>query len=56
MTKALLPRAPGKSLPITLLTEKEFAAWIKSQPQRFAHWLDAQRVQGESRQFLRFAR
>ncbi len=39
MTEALLPRTSRKTTAITLLTEKEFAAWLKRQPARTVTWL-----------------
>jgi leucyl aminopeptidase len=42
MSEVLLSRAPKKSIPITLLTEKDFRPWLKRQPARIKHWLEAQ--------------
>jgi leucyl aminopeptidase len=42
MSEVLLPRAPGKSVPIILATPKSIGAWLKRQPARTAHWLKTQ--------------
>ncbi len=42
MTDVLLARAPKFSCPITLLSEKDFASWLKRQPARLRHWMEAQ--------------
>ena len=51
MANALLPRVTGKSIPITLLTEKDYAGWLKRQPARAAHWLKAHEFSGKPGSF-----
>src|ERR1700743_2500258 len=51
MSNALLPRASGKSTPITLITEKEYSAWLKRQPVRSINWLKAQDFSGKPGSF-----
>ncbi|MGB9154192.1 MAG: leucyl aminopeptidase family protein [Alphaproteobacteria bacterium] len=42
MTQALLARAPKNAVPVLLLTEKSYKAWVKKQPKRNAQWLKTQ--------------
>jgi len=47
----LLPKVPKASIPITLLTEKEWQPWLKKQPQRVRHLLTTQNFKAEAGRF-----
>ena len=47
MALALLPRMPKTCVPITLLSEKEFYAWLKKQPLKSKYWLEGQGFKGK---------
>jgi leucyl aminopeptidase len=42
MSSILLARAPKKSIPVILLTEKTFPAWFRKKPKKAAHWMATQ--------------
>ncbi|MFY9287315.1 MAG: leucyl aminopeptidase family protein [Alphaproteobacteria bacterium] len=41
MTETLQPKVSKQSIPLTLITEKEFPQWLKRQPARVKKWLEA---------------
>lgn len=47
----LLSRAPKTCVPVTLLTEKEFSAWLKKQPARISHLLATQNFKAKPGSF-----
>jgi len=51
MTDVLLTRAPEKATPITLLSEKDYASWLKRQPARTLHWVKAHDFRAEPGNF-----
>lgn len=51
MSEALLTRAPKEVTSVLLLTEKTFSAWLKKQPQRTAHWIEAQEFKASAGTF-----
>ena len=51
MTSSLLARAPKSAVPLFLLTEKQFGAWLKKEPKRTAHALEMQGFKGKPGSF-----
>jgi len=48
MIDVLLARAPKSVNTITLLTDKDFSRWFKSQPAKVRHWLEAQNFKAKA--------
>jgi leucyl aminopeptidase len=42
MSSVLLTRAPKKTVPVLLMTEAAFDAWVKTKPKRAAQWMSTQ--------------
>ena len=51
MTDILLPRAAKTSIPVALVTDKSFSAWLKKQPARIAEWIKAHEFKGKAGSF-----
>ena len=51
MTSVLLTRTSKDAVPLLLLTENDYSAWLKKQPKRDAHWLETQGFKAKAGSF-----